>query len=168
MREILVITQLSVRPSISYMYASVKCHINSNQQYTPLLWTRKMTVACKLCTLCMRRWRWICSCKKPSLFFDFILISTPRWITEKELEREIKKKEMKKKGKKCMKIFVAAVSKWETASSDYRSENERQWKNGKEANSLLATFSLPPSSSWLRLLLSFLSWNVPPLLNYGQ
>ena len=51
------------------------------------------------------------SVEKQSLFFDFILISTPTWITEKELEREIKKKETKKKEKKCMKIFVAAVRK---------------------------------------------------------
>lgn len=111
--------------------------------------------SCKLCTPCMRRWRWIWSCKKPSLFFDFILISTPAWMTEKELEREIKKKETKKKEKKCMKIFVAEVSKWETASSGYGSDNEREWKNGKEPNSLLATFSLLPSSSWLRLCCLF-------------
>ena len=47
------------------------------------------------------------SVEKQSLFFDFILISTPTWITEKELEREIKKKGDEKEGEEMHENFCS-------------------------------------------------------------
>ena len=50
---------------------------------------------------------------RPILSFKFILISTLTWITEKELEREIKNKGDQFRWKKNVTIFIAVVRKWE-------------------------------------------------------
>ena len=60
----------------------------------------------------------------PTLSLDLILMSTLTWITEKEIEREIKPKETNFVKRK-QKNFVAAVRKRRNASC-HRGENERQ------------------------------------------
>ena len=60
--------------------------------------------------------------KRPILSFDFILISTLTWITEKELEPEIKTKETNFIGRKT---FCSGGKKMKNASG-HQGENERQ------------------------------------------
>ena len=50
---------------------------------------------------------------KPSLSFDWILMSTLTWITEKELERDIKKQRRPISLEEKHENFIAAVRKWE-------------------------------------------------------
>ena len=52
---------------------------------------------------------------------------TPTWITEKEIARQIKNKGYEKQRKNSMKIFSAAVRKWEMLAAS-NVKNERQWK----------------------------------------
>ena len=60
-------------------------------------------------------------------------MSTLTFITEKELEREIKTKEDQFRWKKNIKKFIAVVKKKENASY-HRGENERQRKEKVNRN----------------------------------
>ena len=67
----------------------------------------------------------------PTLSFDLISMSTLTWITEKELERELKTKGDQFRWKKNKKKFIAAVRKRGNISRQ-QGENEQQRKKSEQ------------------------------------
>ena len=106
--EILVLTKSSLRTYVHhFMLAGVKLRISS---------TPRVSVVNHMATGTLRerqREKTTTTTRKPSLSFDWILMSTLTWKTEKELKREILNNGDQFHWKKNIKILQAAVRKWE-------------------------------------------------------